>query len=158
MAMFKFILLAVLLVGLADAKFKAKRSPKPADSAKKEDWKPVSTPQEFTVMVDDNINKADQFRHETWKPDGSIEGEYASPTRDGKWLKVNYKADKQGFHILSQDVVTEQELNQPAGGAASDHQAKVETLVNGKNVAYTVKEEDLKKAKQGSDSSKHGGL
>ncbi|ODM93826.1 hypothetical protein Ocin01_12856 [Orchesella cincta] len=157
MALYKFILLAILLVGVCDAGFKAKRSPKPADSApKKEDWTPVSTPQEFTVMVDDNINKADQFRHETWKPGGIIEGEYASPTRDGKWLKVNYRADKEGFHVLSSKVVSESELNQPAGGAASDHQAKIETHVNGKDIAYTVKEDDLKKAKQ--DSSKHAGL
>jgi len=169
MAMYKFLLLAILVVGVTEAKYKAKRSPMPmpnpsdADAPKKEPaWKPVSTPQEFTVMVDDNINKADQFRHETWKPGGIIEGEYAAPTRDGKWLQVNYRADKDGFHILSQKVVSESELNQPTGGAASDHQAKIETHVTGqKDISYTVKEDDLKKAKQqqqDKDSSKHGGL
>lgn len=64
---------------------KIKRSPKPQDADKDKQkqpaWKPVDTPQEFTVMVDDNINKADQFRHETWKPGGIIEGEYAAPAR-----------------------------------------------------------------------------
>lgn len=97
-------------------------------------------------MVDDNINKADQFRHETWKPGGIIEGEYAAPSRDGKWLKVAYRADKDGFHVLSQQVVNEGELNQPSGGDAAEHQAKIETSLNGKDTKYTVKEEDLKKA------------
>lgn len=66
--------------------------------------------------------------------------------REGKWLKVNYRADKDGFHIINQQVVTEDELNQPSGGSAADHTASVETQVDGKNTAYTVKEEDLKKA------------
>lgn len=162
MAAFKYVLLAILLAGLCDAGFKHKRSPKPdgAEEAFKKQpaWKPVDQPQEFTVMVDDNINKADQFRHETWKPGGIIEGEYASPTRDGKWLKVNYRADKEGFHVLSQKVVSESELNQPSGGAAADHQAKVETQFNGKDVKYTVKEEDLKKAKNQKPDQQHSGL
>lgn len=180
----QYFLLVFLIVGVCEASFKMKRSPKPKpddDTKKQPSWKPVSEPQEFTVMVDDNINKADQFRHETWKPGGIIEGEYAAPTRylnsqftfniltykilfppinglivslyfikffrDGKWLKVNYRADKEGFHVLSQKVVSESDLNLPSGGGASDHQAKVETQVNGKDVKYTVKEEDLKKAK-----------
>jgi len=156
MAALKYILLALLMAGVCQAifKHKAKRSPKaagdtPKTDEKKPSWLPVSEPQEFTVMVDDNINKADQFRHETWKPGGVIEGEYAAPSRDGKWLKVNYRADKDGFHVLSQQVVSEGELNQPAGGSAADHQAKVDisgTSFNGKDIKYTVKEEDLKKA------------
>jgi len=151
MAAFKYILVALLLAGVCQAawKPKMKRSAKPVDQPKDEkkpSWLPVSEPQEFTVMVDDNINKADQFRHETWKPGGVIEGEYAAPSRDGKWLKVNYRADKDGFHVLSQQVVNEGELNQPTGGSAADHQAKIETSLNGKDTKYTVKEEDLKKA------------
>jgi len=168
MAFCKYVVLAILLVGVMEChagyKHKMKRSPKAGgespqspDAKKKETWKPVSEPQEFTVMVDDNINKADQFRHETWKPGGVVEGEYAAPARDGKWLKVNYRADKDGFHIRSQQEVTEAELKQPSGGAAADHQAKVEQNINGKDVQYTVKEEDLKKAKAKQDSQ-HGGL
>lgn len=111
-------------------------------------------------MVDDNINKADQFRHETWKPGGVIEGEYAAPSRDGKWLKVSYRADKDGFHVLNQQVVSEGELN-PGGGAA-DHQAKIETSVNGKDTKYTVKEDELKKANKEKvkrrQQQEHGGL
>jgi len=151
MASFKYLLLALLVVGVCEASFKkVKRSanPKPDETnEKKQNWKPVSEPQEFSFTVDDNINKANQYRHETWKPNGVVEGEYAAPTRDGKWLKVNYRADKDGFNVLSQKVVTEAELNQPSGGGALDHQAKVETQLNGKDIKYTVKEDDLKKAK-----------
>lgn len=163
MAAFKYVLLALLLIGVCQAayKHKQKRSPSPEDASKaktaekKPDWKPVSEPQSFSVMVDDNINKADQFRHETWKPGGIIEGEYAAPSRDGKWLKVNYRADKDGFHVLSQQVVSEGELNQPSGGSAADHQAKIETTLNGKDTKYTVKEDDLKKAnKENKDKAK----
>jgi len=162
MAAFKYVIVALLLAGVCHAAFKSKqmkkRSASPNDQPKKDDktpsWTPVSTPQEFTVMVDDNINKADQFRHETWKPGGVIEGEYAAPTRDGKWLKVSYRADKEGFHVLNQQVVNEGELNAPSGGSAADHQAKVETSVNGKESKYTVKEEDLKKTKQQQDKTK----
>jgi len=162
MAAFKFVLVALLLAGVCHAAYKhkqMKRSAQPDDPAKKDDkkpsWTPVSTPQEFTVMVDDNINKADQFRHETWKPGGIIEGEYAAPSRDGKWLKVNYRADDKGFHILSQQVVSEGELGgSVTGGSAADHQAKVETTLNGKDIKYTVKEEDLKKTKQQQDKAK----
>lgn len=61
--------------------------PNPQEVAKnsatpnKPSWTPVNEPREFTVMVDDNINKANQFRHETWMPGGVVEGEYATPSR-----------------------------------------------------------------------------
>lgn len=79
--------------------------------------------------------------------------------RDGKWLKVNYRADKEGFHVLSEKLVSEAELNQPSGGGAADHQAKIETQqTGGPSVKYTVKEDDLKKAKNQKPDQQHGGL
>lgn len=85
---------------------------------------------------------------------------FVTDFRDGKWLKVNYRADKEGFHVLSEKLVSEAELNQPSGGAAADHQAKVETQLTGSpGVKYTVKEDELKKAKnQKPAGQEHGGL
>lgn len=65
------------------------------------DWKPASGPREFTVNVDDNIQGANQHRHEKWN-NGTVTGSYAAPGgRNGKWLKYEYIGDSNGFRITS---------------------------------------------------------
>lgn len=65
-----------------------------------QDWTPVTGERGFSVNVNDKIQGASQLRHETWK-DGVVNGYYAAPTREGKWLKVTYQADDKGYKVLS---------------------------------------------------------
>jgi hypothetical protein len=70
-----------------------------APNANKEEFQPVTGTRKFSYQVSDNIKGADQNRQETWD-NGTVTGSYVSPHRDGKFLRTEYVADKNGFRIV----------------------------------------------------------
>jgi len=96
--------LSIALIGMTDAMGKREISSK-LNSANKdkeqqqEEFQPATAPRKFSYQVSDHIKGADQNRQESWN-NGTVTGSYVAPHRDGKFLKTEYIADKDGFRIL----------------------------------------------------------
>jgi len=120
------------------------------NKAQEPSWLPATGPREFTVNVDDHIKGANQHRHEKWT-NGTVVGSYASPGRDGKWLKVEYAADDKGFRITSTKELTPEELMADQGqgaNSAKDHTAHIGIQTDDNApIDYTVTEDQLKNNK-----------
>jgi len=110
-------------------------------------WQPATGPREFTVNVDDNIQGANQHRHEKWN-NGTVTGSYAAPGRDGKWLKYEYIGDSKGFRITSTKELSDDQLT--AGSkSAGDNAASINIQADQQQpVQYTVTEDELAKSKE----------
>jgi len=109
-------------------------------------WKPNTDPQHFHYKLTDNIKGADQFREEKIN-NGEVEGYWAVPVDEtGKMFRrTQYRAGKDGFHIVSEKLVPIEELG---GAQTNKDEATVSIDQLGGKTDYTVKGSDLKKTKE----------
>jgi len=110
--------------------------PKPLE----EPWAPATQPREFGYSVADNIQGANQVRHEIWK-NNTVTGMYAYPLGGDQWEIVNYVADSLGFRVVSSKKVSELELMK--GHTIAKDSAAIDIDRDGTKTNYTVKADEI---------------